>query len=255
MISIIIATFNSEATLKDTFDSILSQTYQDYELIVKDGASKDHTLDLIHEYELKFNGRMRWISEPDKGLYDAMNKGIEMSSGEIVGILNSDDFYTSDYILETINDSLKDQDVDAVYGDIHFVDKDDLNTCIRYYSSKIFKRSLMRLGFMPAHPSFYCRKKIYSEFGVFDTSFKIGADFENLLRLIYVNNIRIKYMPLDFVTMRIGGISTLGIKSRIQIMRDHIRAFKKNGVYSNMFILSFRYFYKIFEVLNSKLKH
>ena len=251
-ISIITATWNSAATVSDTFDSILKQTYQDYELIVKDGGSKDNTVDIIREYEPKFNGRMKWVSESDKGLYDAMNQGIALATGDVVGLLNSDDFYTTEYTLQKVADAFEDETIDAVCGDIHFVDDKDLTKCVRYYSSKVFKRGLMRLGFMPAHPSFYCKRESYLKYGSFDTSFKIGADFENLLRLIYINKINIKYLPIDFVTMRTGGVSTSGLQSHKQIMKDHLKALKKNGIYSNVFILSLRYIYKVFELVVSK---
>ena len=196
---------------------------------------------------------MKWVSEHDKGLYDAMNKGIALATGDVVGILNSDDFYTADNILQKVVDAFKDNSLDAVYGDVHFVNNDNLSKSVRYYSSKIFKRSLMRLGFMPAHPSFYCKRSAYLKYGSFDTSFKIGADFENLLRLIYVNKIKIKYLAIDFVTMRTGGISTSGLQSHKFIMCDHLKALKKNSIYSNIFILSLRYIYKIVEVLRSKI--
>ena len=254
-ISIITATFNSALTVKDTFESVLRQTYGNIEYIVVDGLSKDNTVDIIKEYEPRFNGRMRWVSEKDKGLYDAMNKGIAMSTGDVVGILNSDDFYTSDDALAVIADTMKDNTVDAVYGDIHFVNDNDLNKCVRYYSSAIFKRSLMRIGLMPAHPSFYCRREVYTKYGPFNTSYKIGADFESLLRYIYINRINTKYIKKDFVTMRTGGASTEGFGSRWQIMKDHLRAMKDLGIKSNMFILSLRYPYKIYELLISKLKH
>ena len=254
-ISIITATFNSALTVKDTFESVLRQTYGNIEYIVVDGLSKDNTVDIIKEYEPRFNGRMRWVSEKDKGLYDAMNKGIAMATGDVVGILNSDDFYTSDDALAVIADTMKDNTVDAVYGDIHFVNDYDLNKCVRYYSSAIFKRSLMRIGLMPAHPSFYCRREVYTKYGPFNTSYKIGADFESLLRYIYINRINTKYIKKDFVTMRTGGASTEGFGSRWQIMKDHLRAMKDLGIKSNMFILSLRYPYKIYELLISKLKH
>ena len=240
-ISIITATFNSALTVKDTFESVLRQTYGNIEYIVVDGLSKDNTVDIIKEYEPRFNGRMRWVSEKDKGLYDAMNKGIAMATGDVVGILNSDDFYTAD--------------ADAVYGDIHFVNDKDLSKCVRYYSSAIFKRRLMLIGLMPAHPTFYCKREVYCKYGSFDTSYKIGADFESQLRYIYINRIKTKYIKKDFVTMRTGGASTEGFGSRWQIMKDNLRAMKDLGIKSNMFILSLRYPYKIYELLISKLKH
>ena len=248
-ISIIIATFNSGKTVRDTIESVLRQTYQEYEYIIKDGGSKDDTLEICREYEPKFNGRMKIISAPDKGIYDAMNNGIEAATGDVVGLLNSDDFYTSNDILQTIAEAFKENDIDAVYGDIHFVKDIDLTKCVRYYSSAIFKRGWMRLGFMPAHPSFYCKKECYEKFGFFDTSYKVAADFENLLRLIYKGKIKTKYIKKDFVTMRTGGASTAGFASRKTIMKEHLRGLKKNGIYSNFFLLSLRYFYKIYELI------
>ena len=160
-VSVITATWNSGKTLRTTLDSVLNQSYPDIEHIIVDGGSTDNTMEIIREYEPRYNGRLRYISEPDKGLYDAMNKGIRMATGEVVGILNSDDFYTSSDVVEKLEKELATNRVDAVYGDIHFVDGNDLGKCVRYYSSRLFNRSWMRLGFMPAHPSFYCRKIIY----------------------------------------------------------------------------------------------
>lgn len=254
-ISIVTATYNSAATIKDTFNSVIAQTYNDIEYIVVDGLSKDNTLDIIKEYEPLFDGRMRWISEKDKGLYDAMNKGIAMATGDVIGILNSDDFYTSTDILQLVADSMQDSEIDAVYGDIHFVNNDNLDKCVRYYSSRIFSRWLMRYGFMPAHPSFYCKREVYTKYGAFNTKYKIGADFESLLRYIFVNRIRTKYIKRDFVTMRTGGASTEGLSSRWQIMKDHLRALKDNGIYSNALLLCLRYPYKIYELMTSKLKY
>ena len=246
-ISIITATYNSAATVRDTFVSILSQSFKDYELVVVDGASKDETMDIIREYEPRFEGRMRWVSERDGGIYDAMNKGISRATGDVIGILNSDDFYTSDDVLETVAIALDGSDIDAVYGDIHYVNDGELDKCVRYYSSAGFKRERMMQGWMPAHPSFYCRREVYQKYGLFDTSFKVAADFEQLLRLIYVENIRIQYISKDFVTMRTGGASTDGLKARARIMNDHLRAFKKNGIRNNVFRLSTRYFEKLLE--------
>lgn len=248
-ISIITATYNSGKTLRDTIESVLRQSYTDYEYIVKDGGSKDDTLEIVKAYAPKFGDRLKVISEPDQGIYDAMNKGIQMATGDVIGILNSDDFYTSADALQVIADAFANNDIDATYGDIHFVNDDDLSKCVRYYSSAIFRRSFMRLGLMPAHPSFYCKKAVYEKYGTFDTSYKVAADFENLLRIIYVGNIRTKYIPKDFVTMRTGGASTAGLSSRTQIMKDHLRAMKANGIYSNVFLLSLRYVYKLYELV------
>lgn len=247
-VSLITVTYNSDKTLRDTINSVLAQTYEDIEYIVVDGLSKDKTVDIIREYEPQFAGRMKWISEKDSGLYDAMNKGIRMATGDVVGILNSDDFFTSNDVIEKVVAGFT-KDTDAVYGDIHFVNPDNLQRCVRYYSSKIFKRSLMKMGFIPAHPSFYCRKECFEKFGYYKTDYKIAADFDLLLRFIYVHQIRIKYLPVDMVTMRLGGASTDGWKSRLVMMNEHLRSFKENEVKTNRFWLSLRYFYKITEYI------
>lgn len=254
-ISVITATYNSGRTIGDTLESVLRQTYSDVELIVVDGASRDDTMDVVRRYEPRFGGRLHWTSEPDRGIYDAMNKGIARATGDVIGILNSDDFYTSDTVLERVAEAMAGGDVDAVYGDIHYVRDGDLHKCVRYYSSRPFRRGLMRLGFMPAHPSFYCRREVYERCGTFDTTYRVAADFENLLRLIYVNRIKTRYLPVDFVTMRTGGASTSGLSSHRQIMRDHLRALRSNGVWSCTPLLGLRYIYKIWEVGMSKLRH
>lgn len=252
-ISLITVTYNSSNTLKSTFDSILNQLHTDYEYIVVDGASKDNTVALIKEYEPRFKNKIKWLSEPDKGLYDAMNKGIQMATGDVIGILNSDDFFTSNRILQQVSDAFEQNNkVDAVYGDIHFVNPDNLEKSVRYYSSKIFKRRLMRLGFMPAHPSFYMRKACFEKYGIYKTDYKIAADFEFLLRVIFKHKIRTLYIPIDMVTMRTGGASTSGMQSHLKIMKEHLRAFRENDIHTNVFLLSLRYIYKIGELVKSK---
>ena len=253
-ISIITATYNSGATLRSTLESVLSQTFTDFEHLIIDGASRDDTLDIVKEYVPQYKGRLRCFSEPDKGIYDAMNKGIHLATGDVVGILNSDDFYTTKEVLEKVAQAMEDRNVDAVYGNVHFVRDNDLTRCVRYYSSQPFRRGWMRMGFMPAHPSFYCRREVYLRYGGFDLSYKVAADFENLLRLIFVNRIRTLYLPMDFVTMRTGGASTSGLRSHRQIMADHLHALRTNGVYSNIVLLSLRYVYKVAEVVWSKMK-
>ena len=250
-ISIITAAYNSAPTLGDTIKSVLGQTYRDIEYIIVDGKSTDDTLDVIMQYEPLFNGRLKWVSEKDGGIYDAMNKGFKMATGDVVGILNSDDFYTSVDVLQTIAGNFLLGEMDAVYADIHYVKNDDVTKTVRYYSSAIFRRPLMRFGLMPAHPSFYCSRAVYEKYGGFDTSYSIASDFENLLRLIYIHRIKTKYIKKDFVTMRVGGASTAGIRSRQMIMKEHLRALRAHGVHSNIFLLSLRYFYKLHEFVKN----
>lgn len=269
-ISIITATYNSEATVRDTLESVQRQDYADYELVIKDGGSTDGTLAICREYEPRFEGRMKIISAPDKGLYDAMNIGIASASGEVVGILNSDDFYTSDDILSTVARQFEQTpDIDAIYGDVHYVKAEDTSKLVRYYSSKVFRRWMMRFGFMPAHPSFYCRKSTYERFKLdgtkiegfkgdtscayFNTSFKIAADFDFLVRTIFVGRIKTRYIQKDFVTMRSGGASNSGASSHRQINRDHQRTLRECHVYSNIFFLALRYVYKVGELALGKI--
>lgn len=244
-ISIITATFNSGLTLRDTIRSVLSQSYPNIEYIIIDGGSKDNTLEIINEYKNKI---AKVISEPDKGIYDAMNKGIRMATGDIVGILNSDDFFTSTNVVENMVKTFESNNTDAVFGDIHFVKPENLNKSVRYYSSSIFRPSLFRFGFMPAHPSFYVRRICYEKYGLYDLNYKIASDYDLLIRFLYVNKITYKYLNMDFVTMRMGGASTENMKSRVVLNKEIVRACRKYGIYTNLFILSLKYFCKIFEL-------
>lgn len=248
-ITIITASYNSEKTIRNTIESVLCQSYVNYEYIIIDGASKDHTVSIIKEYEPKFQGKLKWISEHDNGIYNAINKGINISTGDVIGILNSDDFFSSTRVLEKIHTSFKADSIDAVYGDVHYVNHSNLSKPIRYYSSANFKPSMMRMGFMPAHPSFYVKSYCYKKFGTYAENYKIAADFELLLRFIFVHKINILYLPFDFVTMRIGGVSTSGINSHITIVKEHLKGLRDNNVYSNFILLSLRYFSKIVNLI------
>lgn len=255
LISIITVTYNSCETLRDTIESVLAQTFTDWEHIIVDGGSTDATADLVHEFEGRYGGRLKFVSEKDNGIYDAMNKGLHMASGEIVGILNSDDFFTTPKVLMRVAEAFDDEncDFDAIYGDIIYVDHNDKSRAVRYYSSEGFRRWKMRFGYMPAHPSFYCRRELYARHGFFDTSFRVAADFENLLRMIYVGHASTRYLPMNFVTMRIGGASSSGFRSHRRIFADHIRAYRKNSVPSGIFLDIFRYPLKYMELISFHL--
>lgn len=246
-ISIITATYNSGETILDTINSVLAQDYYNFEYIIIDGGSKDNTLDIIRANEPRFNGRMKWVSENDKGIYDAMNKGIGRATGDVIGILNSDDYYTSKDVLSTYAKTFSDYNVDAVYGDIHFIRNNNPEKIARYYSSKIFRPFLLRFGFMPAHPSFYLRRSVYDKVGCYSLEYKIGADFEMMTRLFKKHKISYKYVPKDMVTMRMGGASTSGVSSHKLLLKEDARACRENGIYSNTFLIALKYFYKVFE--------
>lgn len=247
MISIITATFNSAKTLKDTIQSVLRQTNKDFEYLIIDGGSTDETIDIVKSYESEFSGRLKWVSEKDKGIYDAMNKGIKMASGDVVGILNSDDYFTSDDILQTVADAFKRQEIDAIYGDIHFIRDGNPQKCIRYYSSRMFRPFWLRFGFMPAHPSFYCKREIFDRAGLYSLDYKIGADYEMMVRLFKKHKIKGLYVNKDFVTMRTGGASNTNMRSRLTLINEDVKACRDNGIYTNSFLVSLKFLYKIFE--------
>ena len=233
MISIITATYNSAKTINDTIKSVLCQTNKDFEYIIVDGGSTDETIDIVKSYESEFFGRLKWVSEKDKGIYDAMNKGIKMASGDIIGILNSDDYYTSDDILQTIADAFKCQNVDAIYGDIHFIKDGVPDKCVRYYSSRLFSPFWLRFGFMPAHPSFYCKREVFDKSGLYRLDYKIGSDYEMMVRLFRKHKISSRYVPKDFVTMRTGGASNSNLQSRLTLIKEDVKACRDNGIYTN----------------------
>ena len=247
MISIITATFNSAKTLKDTIQSVLRQTNKDFEYLIIDGGSTDETIDIVKSYESEFSGRLKWVSEKDKGIYDAMNKGIKMASGDVVGILNSDDYFTSDDILQTVADAFKRQEIDAIYGDIHFIRDGNPQKCIRYYSSRMFRPFWLRFGFMPAHPSSYCKREIFDRAGLYSLDYKIGADYEMMVRLFKKHKIKGLYVNKDFVTMRTGGASNTNMRSRLTLINEDVKACRDNGIYTNSFLVSLKFLYKIFE--------
>lgn len=244
-VSIITVTYNSAQTIKHTIESVIAQTHTNIEHIVVDGASKDNTLEIVKDYSNKIS---KIISEPDNGIYDAMNKGIRAATGDIIGILNSDDFFTSTDVVSIIVKTFEENDIDALFGDVHFVNSNNLNKCVRYYSSSVFRPSLFRYGFMPAHPSFYMKKEYYEKYGLYSLDYKIASDYDLLIRYLYKNTVRYKYVKKDFVTMRTGGVSTRNFNSRILLNKEIIEACRRYGIYTNMFLLSLKYLYKIFEL-------
>lgn len=247
MISIITATFNSAKTLKDTIQSVLRQTNKDFEYLIVDGGSTDETIDIVKSYESEFSGRLKWVSEKDKGIYDAMNKGIKMASGDVVGILNSDDYFTSDDILQAVDNAFKSHEIDAIYGDIHFIRDGNPQKCVRYYSSRMFRPFWLRFGFMPAHPSFYCKREIFDKAGLYSLDYKIGADYEMMVRLFKRHKIKSLYANKDFVTMRTGGASNNNVRSRLTLIEEDVKACRVNGIYTNRFFIMLKFLYKIFE--------
>ena len=252
-ISLVTVTINSAATIRDTIESVLKQKYADYEYLVIDGGSQDGTIDIIKEYEPKFGGRMRWVSEKDKGMYDGINKGIRMATGDVVGIINSDDFYHRTDIFAVIADAFtQNKEIEAIYGDVRFVKPGNLERTVRYYSSKHWKPWRFRFGFMPAHPTFFTYKENFEKYGYYQIDYRIAADYELLIRHLYTNRVPAKYIPVDFMKMRTGGRSTNGLKANVLLNKEIVRACKENGIYTNLPLLFMKYFIKVFELLYTR---
>jgi len=222
-ISIITISWNSQKSIPNTFESVKNQNYKDNEHILVDGGSTDKTLDIAK----KFPHLSKIVSEPDNGIYDAMNKGIKISSGQIIGFLNSDDTFYNSESLKLISEAF-DKNTDCVFGDLIYTDQND--NIKRFWKGSNFKQGAFQLGWMPAHPTFYCRRVIYEKLGLFDTNFKIAGDFELMLRFLEKHKIRFKYIPRKLVNMKIGGISNNSITNKIHILKEEFRAFDQNKI-------------------------
>ena len=244
-ITIITVSYNSEKSISKTIESVLNQNYNNIEYIIIDGGSYDNTLNIIKQYHNKIN---KIVSEPDYGIYDAINKGILLSSGEIIGILNSDDAFSSNDIISRIANTFEiNKDIDSVIGDIRFINKN--GTTHRNYSAKNWSPLKFAWGLMPPHPTFYCKKKYYNKLGLYRNDFKIAADYELMMRFLLTHNISFKYIPKIFVNMSLGGISTKNIFSNLKINKEVLYACHLNGVKTNILKIYTKYFFKILEYI------
>ena len=232
-ISIITACYNSEKTIEDTILSIAGQKAPQIEHIIIDGGSTDRTLEIIEFYEEKIS---RVISEPDNGIYDAMNKGISITSGDIIGILNSDDVYADNKVLENVASAFADKSVGACYADLIYVEKNNLNKSVRYWKSCDYKDGLLQRGWIPPHPTFFARKGVYDSFGCFDLDYELAADFELMMRFIGKHKINSIYIPKVFVIMRLGGATNKSIKNIIKQNIEIFKSYKKNNIKFMLFL-------------------
>jgi len=223
--SIITATYNSQNTIADAMFAVNSQTYENIEHIIIDGASTDKTLEIVKKHKKEYT---KVISESDTGIYDALNKGIKNSTGDVIAFLHADDIYANNDIIKQIANLFKQDQCDSVYGDLQYVAKDNLNKIIRYWKSGKFTFSKLKKGWMPPHPTFFVKKDIYNKFGTFDTSFRIAADYDIILRFLGSNKISTTYLPEVMIKMRIGGESNKSIKNIIKKMQEDVKALKKN---------------------------
>ena len=239
-ISIITVCFNSSKTIEKTFQSILNQTYNDIEYIVIDGGSTDSTLDIIKKYKKNIAS---FISEPDKGLYDAMNKGIKLATGDIVGILNSDDIYTDEKVLENVARFHENNNVEVSLGNI--IQLTNYGKVVRRYSAKKWIPNKLKIGFMPPHPSLFFKRELFEKYGYYHLDFVSGADYELIVRFFLKNNVLCKFSNITTTAMLIGGISTSGLSSYIIISKEICKALKKNEIKYNRLKVYFRGFWKL----------
>lgn len=228
-ISIVTAAFNSAGTIEDAMESVLAQTYPGIEYVLVDGASKDATVDVAKKLEPKFRGKMKWVSEPDKGIYDAMNKGIKMASGDVVGTLNSDDMLASDDAIERVADTLLSTGAECVYGRLNLVDWKDTAKILRESDSGQYKLGSFRKGWHPAHPTFYAYKRNFEKFGYYRTDFKIAADFELMMRFLEKHRLQNAFIDKLIVNQRAGGASTK-LSGHIKGNLEILKAFRVNGM-------------------------
>lgn len=245
-VSIITATYNRASTIVRALSSIKNQTYKNVELVVIDGASKDATVDLVTPF---ISSADTMQSEPDTGIYDALNKGIKISSGDIIAFLHSDDLYSDDDVLSSVMNIFTDNDVDIVYGDVSFFLKDKPNKVVRMYRSAKLSEANLAWGKMPAHPAMFFRRRIYERIGLFKTDYSIAGDFEFLCRVVRGADFNAVYFPSVLVRMQFGGISTGGLKNSILLNKEIYYALQNNGIYTNIFMLLSKYLSKILEFL------
>ena len=238
--SIITVVLNNKETTQDAMNSVLSQEYNNLEYIIVDGASTDGTVEVIKKVVKRFPERnIKFISEKDDGIYDAMNKGIRLATGEVVGLLNGDDVYNGKTVLKKVADVFANPSVDSCYADLVYVDKHNLNKVIRYWKSCDYQDGLFGKGWAPPHPTFFVRKKVYEEYGIFDLDYKLAADFELIVRFLGKYGIPSVYIPNVLVKMRLGGATNKSIINIIKQNLEICRAGKKNNVHISPLALTF----------------
>jgi glycosyltransferase len=226
-ISVITAVYNARDTVGDALDSILAQTHPDIELVVIDGASSDGTTELLESYRNRIGVL---ISEPDEGIYDALNKGIQHATGDVVGFLHADDLFADETVLSKVAAAFASNQVEAVYGDLVYVSKAEPDKVIRYWQSGDYSEPKLKRGWMPPHPTFYVRRSIYEQHGGFDTSYHIAADYDCMLRFLGRAKIKAAYIPSVMVKMRLGGASNRSLSNIITKTGEDYRALKNNAV-------------------------
>ena len=226
-VSIITITYNSAETVEDTIQSVLSQSYPNIEYIIVDGASKDDTLSIVNRYKDKIATIQ---SEPDKGIYDAMNKGVRLATGDLIGILNSDDFYADAQVISDIVKTVQSAGADGCYADLVYVDRNETSRVVRTWKSGEYRHGQFMRGWMPPHPTFFVKRAIYAKHGLYSLQLRSAADYELMLRLIHKHGISLAYLPRVITKMRAGGQSNVTLKNRWKANKEDRLAWKMNGL-------------------------
>lgn len=251
-ISILSTSFNSERTIRDLLESVLCQSWQDYELIIKDGGSTDKTVGIIESYTTAFDGRLRYVSSPDGGIYDAMNQALALAQGDVVGILGSDDMLYDKDVLADIAGAFKTYDVDCIYGDLDFVNPYNTKEVVRKWKGSQYEEGLFADGWMPAHPTFYVRRTCYERYGGFMTGMEVSADFDLTLRFLEVHKVSNRYIDRLFVKMRYGGTSNGSLRNIIKGNLSIARTLRQNGVKPRRFYVVRRLAPKLLNLIRTK---
>lgn len=245
-VTIITAAYNAAKTIDETLDSVARQSHPDVEHIIVHGASTDGTLSIIEQYRDKLAAV---VSGPDHGIYDAMNKGLALASGEVVGFLNADDVYADTDVLSRVVDIMERENLDALFGDVEFFRSEDPTRTVRRYRSARFSPDQIALGWMPAHPALFLRRRVYESYGVFRTDYRIAGDFEYCARIFHGNTLAYRSLPETLVRMRTGGISTSGWRNTVLLNREVLRACRENGIDTNILKIFSKYPAKLMEFL------
>lgn len=243
-ISVVTVVFNNHDTIESALRSVLEQSYPDVEYIVVDGGSTDGTVEIISRYRERIS---RFVSEPDKGIYDAMNKGIRLATGDAIGFLNSDDVYANTGVLESVATMLARGDLDAVFGNAEFFKPDNPAKTVRRYDSGRFRPDRLAWGWMPAHPALFLRKRVFDHFGAFRPDYRIAGDFEFIARAFHGGTLKYRHVPDVFVRMSTGGVSTGGWRNTLLLNREVLRACRENGIRTNMLKILSKYPAKLLE--------
>ena len=250
-ITIITVCYNSGKTIKDTIESVLAQNYKNFEYIIIDGKSKDNTVDIIKSYEPKFNGKMKWISEKDKGIYDAMNKGVKRASGDIIGLINADDILATPNAFQIIVDTFKNENCDGTYFNLRVLDE-NMKKVIRVFNPK---KGNYKLGWYPPHPTLYLKKDVYDKIGLYSLDYKIAADYDLMIRVMKDSDIKLSYIKEVLVYMRGGGVSTNGINGYYKSFNESLQVLKENKIKFPVIVNLIRTIVIFNQSLKAKLKN